>query len=159
VKTSLDTYLAAHGHLPSHYAEGNYRTFYFLLFTREWMEGHLPPDMASDALDVLLLDDSDGKTYHARHFAAYSETDGEDGTWSLTPYAYEDHYCSCHRKADARKAGADTDDECDGYRFRVLSVESPSLPGLTLYTEMPPRNMVPATRREFGGPTYRVGVA
>lgn len=158
MKTSLDTYAHSHRHLPAHYAEGNYRNFYFLLFTREWMVEHLPKDMTQDALDVLLLDDSDGKVYRAKHFAALSETYDEHGTWSLNRYVYEDHYCACHRKTDARRAGADTDDECDGFRFQVLSVESPNLPGLTLYTERPPRNMVVATHRAFGGPTYNVGV-
>lgn len=49
---------------------------------------------------------------------------------------YAEHHCPCHRKVDARGAGAVVaDDDCEGKRFLIERIESPNLPGLVLYTE------------------------
>lgn len=56
---------------------------------------------------------------------------------SLNGYFYGSHHCPCHRKSDARKAGAIIEnDECEGNRFLIHSITCDKAPGLNLYSEV-----------------------
>lgn len=116
----------------------------YLLFLPAWGDKHLPPGWQrgdANTLRVVLLDAEDGKRYETRMPAFYEADrtfiplDFEGVVRHLQLYMYEDHFCACHRKIAAGAAGADTDEECEGERFKVERIEAPDLPGLVLYSE------------------------
>ena len=56
--------------------------------------------------------------------------------WTLLAYFYGSHHCPCHRKADAKLAGAIVDDdECEGNRFLIERI-TPLNSNLILVSEV-----------------------
>jgi hypothetical protein len=121
-----------------------------LAFTKEWAARSLPPDMSGinhdrRAVKVDLLDTSDGKVYETWMPMALELKDFRrcvmDRDWnevvveSMHDYFYGQHHCPCHRKCDAKAAGADTDGECEGSRFKIQSITAPGCPHVILYSE------------------------
>lgn len=114
-----------------------------------WWAAHMPKS-GSNLLRVEYLDRTDNKRYEAAMYAAWDDFNevwfpGFDEDWNhlnatgvkaLKEYFYNDHHCPCHRKQDARAAGADTDEECEGDRFPILRIWWPGLPNLILYSEV-----------------------
>jgi hypothetical protein len=119
-----------------------------LVFSQNLRNVWLPAD-CENALTVVLLDAEDGKEYATANFFTAYERNGypfrvmdadrneprPPAAAALQDYFYADHHCPCHRKADARRAGAVTDEECEGDRFKIARIECPKLPGLVLYSE------------------------
>ena len=121
-----------------------------LVFPKEWVGTKLPanwhPDRGSQdqLFEITLADVEDGgKEYKATAWPSYyangpchEDWVGYPGMGTVSVYSYLQHYCACHRKTDAAEAGADTDDECEGDRFKVKSITAPAhLPGVVLYSE------------------------
>lgn len=116
---------------------------HILGFTEAWKLANLPANSSYD-LTITLFDRQDEKTYSMPIYTAYENdirTELMDDDWhevaphSLQSYFYSLHHCPCHRKQAAAKAGAITDEECEGDRFVVQSIVAPSLPDLILYSE------------------------
>lgn len=118
-----------HSELGEHYTEGGYGA-YFLTFSQEYQERCLPKQ-GENGFICTLLDTTNQKTYSFPIYAAYEpnynlvfDVEGNEITnlRRLQFYFYESHYCPCHRKTDAKRAGAKTDDECNGNRFRIEKI-------------------------------------
>lgn len=128
-----------HATWTSHYYDGRWGGR-LLCFSPAWRDANLPPEMSQtnydgNAFTVYLLDTQDGKEYETHLPAAYELADYPDNALTLQDYLYGSHHCQCHRKCDAKDQGADTDEICDGERFVIARIESPTLPGLILYSE------------------------
>jgi hypothetical protein len=148
---------------------------FLLSFTREWKKANLPIgigdvagyDYDSKALKVDLLDTDDptGKVYTTYMPAAYGDPTAAwalDENWqcvdseritSLQDYFYSQHHCPCHRKSDAKAAGAVVpDSECEGSRFKIKSITCRDMPDVILYsetmTEEELENLLQATREK-----------
>lgn len=140
-------------HVLSYYKDSSvpYR-YTCLVFSKSWIGTKLPDQwehplfgtkakagLPTDQMEhflVELLDTEDGKVYKIRTWSHYELPSARFKDTTVHTYMYREHYCSCHRKADARSAGADTDEECEGERFVVQSITAPEhLPGLVLYSE------------------------
>lgn len=118
-------YFEKHSHLNEHYVEGSFGGLY-LGFLKEWRE-NLPADGVQDNFRIVLKDNQDGKLYESKIYSAFEthpshvldDDYNEVEVWTLMHYFYGSHHCECHRKADAKRAGADTDDKCEGNRFLI----------------------------------------
>lgn len=121
-------YLKQHNYLLYYYTDASEGGWY-LGFEKSWQEEFLPKSSSHDLI-VTLLDQSDGKTYSNPIHTAYDDCltycrkDSEYLELNhLMPYVYGSHYCSCHRKTDARNAGAIVKNEdCEGNRFLIQSI-------------------------------------
>lgn len=148
----------AHREFGFFYEEGREGGLY-LAFTVPWRKLHLPLSVVFDhfpgdakapkgrsypelcnALLVYLRDTEDGKVY--KTYMMPSWEDGDDAGWdewqnhtSLNQYFYGSHHCQCHRKCDAKAAGAVTDEECEGERFMIERIVYKGLPDLILASE------------------------
>ncbi len=122
------------------------RQCFYLAFDPHWGIENLPKDGTARGLDCTLLDTEDNKEYHCKIYTAYehdvNQYNVHDQDWaprpslSLMDYWYKDHHCPCHRKQDAKTAGAVVDnDECVGERFLLKSVRDPKT-GLILLSEV-----------------------
>lgn len=109
----------------------------------------LPAEGLTDVpLEAVILDVKTGITYEAKqNYIAFDEQDWPNvyapgAAWSLNHYFYSEHWCGCHRWSDIESSNpeAEIDDEndCPGERFYVLSLTHPNLPGVVLYSEVPP---------------------
>ena len=141
-RTKMSNYFPAHADLVEHYVMNGCGA-HALVFTKEWMDAHLPKQRSHGGLDVTLLDQNDGKTYKTKIYAAYEDKpttayndtyDREFEVYQLMGYFYGMHHCPCHRKQDAAAAGAVTDTECEGRRFDILKITPPDS-DLILYSE------------------------
>jgi hypothetical protein len=142
-----------HDKLLEHYAVVAYNGV-ALMFEKRWAKDKLPVgigdvDYRRDALRVVLLDTEDNKEYITAMSASWQHDDQYlmDRDYNELPiesthlqaYFYGSHHCPCHRKDDARRAGAAVkDDECEGNRFRIKEITCAELPGLILYSETIP---------------------
>jgi hypothetical protein len=122
---------------------------YSLVFTTAWKEEFLPGNGThstdNDSFNVNLLDTHDGKIYKTKLYVAYEhekesilneEYDPVEAE-SLMGYFYGSHHCPCHRKADAKRAGAIVEDnECEGNRFLIHSITHDKVPDVILYSEV-----------------------
>jgi hypothetical protein len=85
---------------------------------------------------IELLDTTDGKVYLDSNWPCYEQVYKDSVLTTIHIYLFLEHYCSCHRKCAAKDAGADTDEECEGERFKVKSITCPTHTGnLVLYSE------------------------
>ncbi len=146
MKTSLDTYLSDPRHRRWAERYTQHTDSNILHFTEEWASVHMPPhSFSTEPLRVMLLDQQGGKLYETWMNCSFDRTERSlPPDWDserlvmLKHYRYRLHHCTCHRKHDARKAGADTDRVCEGYRFAIERIEFPELSGLILYSETIP---------------------
>lgn len=140
----------AHANWQCHYVHGAYGG-QILCFTTGWKNKNLPKNEtysdSPEAFRVVLRDATDGKLYETRLFVSYEHADTRqhyqvvDTDWNpvaielLQAYFYGSHHCPCHRKADADRAGAVTDDACEGNRFQIERITAVDMPELILYSE------------------------
>jgi hypothetical protein len=147
------SYFTDETHCKIHYSHYIQKSFggNALVFTEEWRKKFLPVEGAKsgmcDGFNVLLKDKTDGATYKTKLYVAYDDScnesifDEDYNTIEITlqsvmGYFYGSHYCPCHRKQDAKGAGAIVEnDECEGDRFLIESITCPDLPNLILYSE------------------------
>lgn len=121
-------YFDKHSQLLEHYVEGSFGGLY-LGFFKDWRD-NLPPDSVSSCLKMVLKDTTDGKLYEHLMCSVFDKypshvLDNDYNStevWTLMFYFYGSHHCPCHRKTDARLAGAITDEECEGNRFLIERV-------------------------------------
>jgi hypothetical protein len=117
-----------------------------LCFPKDWIGTKLPAQWKHPAkhpgsdqtyyFQIDLLDTRDGKVYKTKSWPHYEDAYAQDTHTTINIYMFLEHYCACHRKCDARDAGADTDEECEGERFVVKSITCPTRTGgLVLYSE------------------------
>jgi hypothetical protein len=146
----MNAYLAdpVHAGWRFHYTAFSYSPA-VLVFTSAWADQWLPSSLYNPkALKLVLKDTLDGRLYDTWISCAYQHRELNnlpgvlDTNWDvvegmcLMPYFYSCHHCPCHRKQDAKAAGADVpDDECEGTRFLIHEIVAPALPRLVLYSE------------------------
>lgn len=126
----------------SHYCDhGNCR---MLCYAKGFKDNSLPKQGSYD-FSVTLLDTDTGNRHSIEIYAAYGDLGeswvyGEDfntvDTYSLQLYFYDSHYCPCHRKNDAKRCGANTDEECEGNRFLIEKIGPKDQSNLILYSEI-----------------------
>jgi hypothetical protein len=143
-----------HAAWQAHYFEGQYGAWH-LAVNPAWglANLHVESKRGSDdyyRLRVEYRDATDGALYERHIYTAWEDVNdvwfpGFDEDWNplnagrvvraLMAYWYGQHHCPCHRKQDAREAGAVTDDECEGDRFQIRRIWDPAHPNLILYSE------------------------
>lgn len=121
-----------------HYFQGQFGGF-LLAFTKEWQDKYLPADSRHKERPFLLVlkDMEDNKLYDTWMSVAYEPRNietvqKEDYSFascrSILSYFYGSHHCPCHRKQDAKNAGAIVlDEECEGNRFLIDKIECENL--------------------------------
>lgn len=129
----------------NHYVAADYGGI-SLAFTKQWRNRWLVADSTSNGLNVFLYDRTDGKVYKTKLYASYEKdeqpivmTRNYEAAAAITlmGYFYGSHHCPCHRKADAKTAGAVVeDDECEGDRFTIYAITCDTIPDLILHSEI-----------------------
>lgn len=134
-----------HNRLQQHYVQSCHGGG-ILVFTEAFKEEVLRDnDYGNNHIQITLLDTTDQKRYTMALYLAYQNKGMEfevmDDDWQphrllgLSDYFYCQHHCPCHRKTDAKRAGADTDEECEGNRFLIEKIVFPEWPELILFSE------------------------